>query len=80
MKLLPTTSLLPSLPSFLLSSYLFHFLSICIQVLVLHNNGAVAMGESIEEAFSIAHKLVKACEIQVSGNPSKPACILVMIL
>lgn len=36
------------------------------QVLVLHNNGVVAMGESVEEAFGVAHSLVKACDIQVS--------------
>ena len=36
-----------------------------MQVMILRNHGVVAMGISIEEAFHIAHKLVKACEIQV---------------
>ena len=36
-----------------------------VQVLVLRNHGLVAMGSTVEEAFHIAHKLVKACEIQV---------------
>ena len=40
-------------------------LLICNQVLLLRNHGLVALGSSIEEAFHIAHKLVKACEIQV---------------
>ena len=36
-----------------------------MKVLILRNHGLVAMGSSIEEAFHIAQKLVKACEIQV---------------
>ena len=36
-----------------------------MKVIILRNHGLVAMGGSIEEAFHITHKLVKACEIQV---------------
>lgn len=44
------------------------------QVLILHNHGIVAMGESIEEAFHTAHMVVKACEIQVR------VCLLMEII
>lgn len=44
------------------SSFLMPYL---LQVLILRNHGLVALGESIEEAFHITHKLLKACEIQV---------------
>ena len=37
-----------------------------MQVLVLQNHGILIMGNSIEEAFSIAHSTAKACEIQVA--------------
>ena len=37
-----------------------------LQVLILHNHGVVAMGNSIEEAFYYTFHLLRACEIQVS--------------
>ena len=53
--------------SFSLHTSLLHgIFPLCPQVLVLHNNGVVAMGDSVGEAFSTAHSLVKACDIQVS--------------
>jgi adducin len=39
-----------------------------MKVLILRNHGLVAMGGSIEEAFHITQKLVKACEIQVNTH------------
>ena len=39
--------------------------SVPLKVLILHNHGLVATGTSVEEAFHLAHKLVKACEVQV---------------
>ena len=56
--------LLPYPPSLPLS--LTDFLPFHLQVLILRNHGAVAMGASVEEAFCIAHRLVKACDVQVS--------------
>ncbi len=37
-------------------------------MLILRNHGLVVLGGSIEEAFHITRKLVKACEIQVSNK------------
>lgn len=45
-----------------------------MKVFILRNHGLVAMGGSIEEAFHIAQKLVKACEIQVTCSISYPTC------
>ena len=63
----PPPHTLPSLSLSLSPSFnsptLFH-----LQVLVLRNHGALAMGETIEESVSIAQRLVKACDVQVSTS------------
>lgn len=35
------------------------------KVLFLHNQGLLAMGRTVEEAFSICYNVMRACEIQV---------------
>lgn len=44
-----------------------HFICV-LQVLVLRNHGLVALGESIEDAFSYIYTAQYACEIQVHAH------------